>query len=98
MNGEFDADGYPTEGTLEKIRIWPLQNFRALIEFVGELWRYPEYWEVAGRKIEAHTGGWSGNEEIIGALKGNQMFWSCCWQSSKRGGHYEFELLEALDS
>ena len=93
---EFDRDGYPTETTLEAISSWPHDDFDGLIEFVGEAWKYPEYWErIPGlncTRIEASTGGWSGNESLISALHDNVMFWAMCWMSSKRGGHYIFKI------
>jgi len=92
MSGGLDVNGYPTDGTLEKNRTWPLQDFKGLLTFVGELWHNIEYWKISGREVEAHTGGWSGNESLIMALEKNRMFWSCCWQSSKRDGYYKFEL------
>ena len=91
----FDKDGYPTEETLQEIRDWPHTDFKGLIEFVGEAWRYPEYWRVmdyADLSVEASTGGWSGNESLISALYDNVMFWAMCWMSSKRGGHYVFKI------
>jgi len=36
------------------------------------------------------TGGWSGNEELIGAMRMNFILWSQWWWSSRRGGHYVF--------
>jgi len=39
---------------------------------------------------ELHTGGWSGNEEIIRAMQDNRVWWGMFWESSRRGGHYEF--------
>jgi hypothetical protein len=41
------------------------------------------------------TGGWSGNESIIGALQSNSLLWALTWVQSRRGGHYIFEV--ALD-
>jgi hypothetical protein len=42
--------------------------------------------------IELHTGGWSGNEDIIRALEKNRLFFCCYWVQSRRGGHYIFEF------
>lgn len=36
------------------------------------------------------TGGWSGNEEIIGAMMENRPAWLELWYSTTRGGKYEF--------
>ena len=44
--------------------------------------------------LELHTGGWSGNEDIIEALAAS-MFWLMYWQKSVRNGHYYFEILDA---
>ena len=38
------------------------------------------------------TGGWSGNEDLIAAMRDNALFWETCWYASKRGGHYEFRI------
>lgn len=95
---EFDRDGYPTEATLEAIKQWPHTDFAGLMDFCGEAWHWPDCWErlFNGRRIEASTGGWSGNESIINALSENEFFfWTLCWQESKRGGHYVFELPES---
>ena len=37
------------------------------------------------------TGGWSGNESIIASMHKN-VLWSLFWESSRRGGHYEFRI------
>lgn len=93
----FDQDGYPTEETLQAIRLWPYTDLVGLVRFVGDAWCHPDCWKQTGRQIEAHTIGWSGNESLISALQGNPMFWMMCWVSSKRGGHYTFELPDGED-
>ncbi len=42
------------------------------------------------RMLTISTGGWSGNESIIGALQSNTMIWALHWVQSRRGGHYIF--------
>lgn len=97
-----DSDGYPTSEELHLITKWPYQDCQGLLEYVADLWRYPDYIEEiedSGNEDyqENHiwhvsTGGWSGNEDIIGAITDNTMFWSICWYSSRRGGHYVFHV------
>lgn len=43
-------------------------------------------------RLSLSTGGWSGNEDIIEALKQNKYFYSFYWLQSRRGGHYIFEI------
>ena len=87
---------YPTDEELDRIRSWPSRDLRGLAEYVGSIWHWPDLWEIRGHTVRAHTGGWSGNEEIIGALQ-TTMFWLMCWQLSARGGHYDFMLPEAKE-
>ena len=50
-----------------------------------------------GRRYRIATGGWSGNEDVIDALEDSEgMFWIVCWQESKRGGAYQFEIPEGF--
>lgn len=89
----MDKDGYPEEHELEKIRNWPHNDFEGLMDYVQELWWNAEWgFRQKGKKYYLSTGGWSGNEDIISAMNENLMFWSMCWQESKRGGHYIFEV------
>lgn len=86
MSGE-----YPDDEDLDRIRKWPAHDYRGLAEYVGSIWHWPDFWEIRGNRISAHTGGWSGNEEIMGVL-GETAFWWMCWRMSLRGGHYKFVL------
>jgi hypothetical protein len=44
--------------------------------------------------LELHTGGWSGNEDIIDAMEQNKWFYNFYWHSSRTGGHYEYRIPE----
>lgn len=81
-----------------------IQTFRAhdVVDYLNLIWWYPErQMEVReGRerfrhkkvmKLWLHTGGWSGNEDIIGELQ-QTWFWVLYWTESHRGGHYYFEV------
>jgi len=91
---ELDDDRYPLEASIKIIKEWDhTKGWNRLIEFcvpAFEFYGRCEYrsidmtWEIA-------TGGRSGCEEVIGALRSNTMFWMICWKMSKRGGYYEFE-------
>lgn len=109
LTPELDDEGYPTEETLRVVREWTFRNFSdfdRLLEYVQRAWRYPVYFQRAKRRFRpfpshslhrqwhVSTGGWSGNEDLIGALQDNRMFWLTCWVQSQRGGHYIFETRE----
>lgn len=86
---------YPTDEELNFIRLWDdYKNYDKLMEYIKNLWQYADcgYWKQKDNEYYLSTAGWSGNEDIINALKENCMFWSFCWYESKRGGHYKFVL------
>ncbi len=94
----FDEHGYPAEETLKAIEKWPYEDgFVELMEFVAKAWN-EDYGKVEKEEREGEmvykfvTGGWSGNESIIGALERNFVFWGLCWVKSERGGYFEFEV------
>lgn len=91
---KMDIHGYPEEHELDKIEKWDYNDIPALMGYVKERWKYANagYFRIGRKYLYLSTGGWSGNESIIGALKANIMFWAICWWSSKRGGHYIFEV------
>lgn len=104
----FDADGYPTEATLERIRAWPVKtsaDFAAVMDFAGRAWSYPTHWECdpaftddetfigrPQRRYLFSTGGWSGNESIVGAIEANDIVQAIGAWSWRRGGHYEYRF------
>ena len=99
----LDEHGYPTEEAIELIKNWDANDPIGLMEFVKQCWWMPEWgWhekkekdDVFDREVIAYlvsTGGWSGNEELIGAMRSNHIFWMMCWYSSRRGGHFVFEV------
>lgn len=43
----FDRGGYPTDETLERIRLWPIESnadFEAVMDYAGSCWKYPDWW------------------------------------------------------
>ena len=95
MNEWVDDDGYPTEEMLDKIAKWD-DNFNELMRFIEPHWKYAKdgYWTESQAQYNISTAGWSGNEDIVRALRENSIFWSLCLIQSKRGGHYIFEVKE----
>lgn len=101
-----DADGYPSEEELTRVRTWPYGDLPGLFAYLKERWAYADmgYWveenEAAKDAIDtAHvkvyrisTAGWSGNESLIEAMQENPVLWAICWYSARRGGHFEFHV------
>jgi len=94
----MDKNGYPDEEELKQIETWNGNDLVGLMDYVHDLWHWPDWgWNQDGNRYAISTGGWSGNEDIIAALERNFIFWAMCWQVSRRGGHYEFEIPERLN-
>jgi hypothetical protein len=100
-----ENDPYPTNTELRIIQRWNILKYTIpdLVEYVKAVWWYPErQFELrkgrdhlrrrACMKLELHTGGWSGNESVICALRRNYLFWSMFWRKTYAGGHYYFEI------
>ncbi len=94
----LDADGYPDEASLKEIKEWDIlgQGISGLWELVRENTNWGDRQiHISGKRVirfEYHTGGWSGNEAVIGALQQNLCFFVFFWQKSTRGGHYYFKI------
>ena len=94
--GELDEDGYPTEETLERIKNWDYKDPMGLYEFINPLWAYYDPIIDDEHRLYMSTAGWRGNEDIIYAMNKNIMWWQLYWYSSKRGGHFVFDLSRAV--
>lgn len=90
-----DAE-YPSEEQLTIIKNWKpdghwkgREPWLPLLRIVADAWNCD-----MGRVVESEnmftfiTGGWSGNEDIIGALSDNFTAWNMLWISSHRGGKF----------
>lgn len=97
---QMDDDGYPDDEELKRIAEWPYTDIAGMLEFAQGLWSYPDRWWIEGDTLHLSTGGWSGNESVVDAMAQNRMFWAISWVSSRRGGHYEFDLsrIKALEA
>ncbi len=90
---------YPTDDEVAAVRNWKFDEPGSFVKFleyvkaIGHYWPMDMFgWSQEGRTYHISTGGWSGNEEILGAMQDNFIFWSVCWRSSRRGGHFVFEV------
>ena len=98
---------YPTEKELAVLSGWDWHDIAGLLDEIRRLWWMPDWGFVepyrskgilgkSAVKFQLHTGGWSGNEDIIDALMENMFFWTFYWQKSEYGGHYWFEVPQYL--
>jgi hypothetical protein len=97
----FDKHGYPTDETLEHITNWKSDDYRNLMNFVQECWKYENGFRVSDieddcygpcTQYELITGGWSGNESLICAMDANYFFRHTCWHLSERGGRHVYRI------
>ncbi len=86
----FDADGYPTDATRDTLEYWDVNDFDGAMEYLAKAWHWPESVSRVGTAWVVVTGGWSGNECLIAALKQNRRWWMNYWESSTRGGRHVF--------
>jgi hypothetical protein len=108
----LSEDGYPSDEELESIRNWPIHTGRdltAVLSYIGARWNWGDsMWVKLGRRrrewpggplhrrYEIHTGGWSGNEDLIYALRENTVAWMMTWKQTSVGGHYVLMVNEDM--
>ena len=94
----MDKEGYPDTHDLDRIRTWDPKLAHGLADFVRGLWNWQHmamlHCGPDGKiwVLDLRTGGWSGNENIVEAMRANTVFWAMCWQMSDSGGHHVFEI------
>ncbi len=91
----FDSDGYPTDETLDAIAKWSFDDAVGWLNFIHSAWSHRfGFLQCEMNQIVFATGGWSGNESIIEAMRENVVLWTLLWESSHRGGKYVLRLPE----
>ena len=94
-----DKDSYPTGQQLHAIENWDILEERAedLLAYIKALWWAPDWgWRKTKRRLYLSTGGWSGNEALIRALKRTPLFWDLFWLRGRRGEHHVFKQPRAM--
>lgn len=89
-----DKTGLPTDEFLEALRTWPIGTYSAMLADVSRAWQHSVDVQQRGTLYKFDTCGWSGNEDIIEAMRDNAEFWRTCWVQSRRGGKYVFEVMQ----
>lgn len=88
---------YPTSYQLRAIKKWEGMNFLEFIELVSSAWNH-HYGLMRQEKTKTNyyfaTGGWSGNEEVIEAMRENKLFWYTCFYQHRTGGAYWFRRVK----
>jgi len=98
----LDSKGYPTDEFLKFIRDYTDETM-AIMDFLDILadgWHFGDWGfklkrKYNGiRKLELHTGGWSGNEDIISAIRSNIYLTHFRMRYVKwlTGGHFYFKI------
>lgn len=89
---------YPDAREIRTIIKWDIINDTpGFLEFIKLIWWNSGWGYRMGRKkLYLSTGGWSGNEDRIEAMMKNRLFWTFYWESTRRGGHYVFDLTRMI--
>jgi hypothetical protein len=106
---EWTDGGYPTDAALKRIEEWEPMDANACLDFVAAIWHWPDFGvshelrpseseivhaEPHHRHLRLATGGWSGNESIVAAMKHNAVFRAFTWQLTAAGGLHIFRYME----
>ena len=111
----LDENNYPDEASLKVIKEWDIltQGVRDVLDLVRENTNWADRQiEIRGKRVlyfEYHTGGWSGNEDVIDALhhnflgnyplKARKLPYSYCWDNPKPvGKHWASGWLTGIDN
>jgi|SRR5690625_1557337 len=101
----LDSDGYPRDEVLDRITEMHFLDALDLVgELWSYPWAYRkeltpkeaaflmfDHGELGKLEVWRFlTGGWSGNESLIGALRENLMVWGFAWQVSTKSGLHIF--------
>jgi hypothetical protein len=100
----LDDEGYPTDEFLQFIAeykwdVMPIMDFVNVLQdgwYFGD-WGFKLSRKYKGiRKLQLHTGGWSGNETTINAILSNIYLthYLMRYVEWNMGGHYSFEIKE----
>ena len=79
----FDRDGYPTDETLKAIETWDITQAVALPHYLASSWNttYGKVEEVRPGLWTFATGGWSGNESLLAAMRQSVAWGLLHWDS-----------------
>lgn len=97
----LDNEGYPTQELIQYILDYrPETPIMEFVETIRDSWMHGDFGfklhkQYRGtRKLELHTCGWSGNEEIVEAILDNAYLTHLSMKYVKWtvGGHYYFEI------
>ena len=72
---------YPTDEQLDKIKNWDINDIEGCLRYIGSLWHICGRWQEGNGFFVFATGGWSGNESLLGALKESMIWPIILWDS-----------------